>query len=150
MKADRTAGFTLIEVMVAVALAGLVMTSAVSTFKTSLDEQALATREWQAFTIAQQHMEMLSALPRDHTFLTGNNNGATTTPGSDADGTCTGIADGAQHFRVNRLGVKTAGGQYDVCYKVWDGNPIGALRNVRVVVAFNFQGARHVLLQTIR
>lgn len=142
-------GFTLIEVMVAVGLGGVVMASAVSTFKTSLDEQALSKREWQAFTIAQQNMELLSALPRDHTLLSPNAAGAVV-PGSAADATCTDVGAGTQHFRVDGLGKKVTGGQYDVCFKVKEGDPVGSLKNVRVVVTYVFGVQRHVVLQTVR
>ncbi len=144
-------GFTLVEVMVAVALGGVVMASAVTTFKTSLDEQALGKREWQAFTIAQQYMELLSALPRDHTLLSGNAaEGDTTILGSAADGTCESVGEGVQNFRVDGLGTRATGGQYTVCFKIKEGSPFGALKNVRVVVTYTFAGARHVLLQTVR
>lgn len=134
--------------MVAVGLGGVVMASAVSTFKTSLDEQALSKREWQAFTIAQQNMELLSALPSDHTLLSGNS--PVGVPGSPNDATCAGISNGIQHFKVDGLGNKVVGGQYDVCFKVTVGDPVGSLKNVRVVVTYSFGVQRHVVLQTVR
>ena len=135
--------------MVAVAFGGVVMATAASAFKTSLDEQALSKREWQAFTIAQQNMELLAALPRDHTMLGANNVGSAV-PGSKEDAICTDISVGAQHFRVDGLGVPKAGGQYDVCFKVKEGDPLGSLKNVRVVVVYTFGVQRHVVLQTVR
>lgn len=128
-------------------LGGVIVASAVTSFKYSLDEQALAKREWQAFTIAQQRMELLSTLPLSHPLLTGNAAGAGA--GTDADGRCDDIA-GPQRFRMNGLGEPLSGGQFEVCYRVTDGNPIGTKKNVRVVVVYDYQGKRHVLLQTIR
>lgn len=141
-------GFSLVEVMVAMGLGGVIVASAVTSFKYSLDEQALAKREWQAFSIAQQRMEILSTLPLSHPLLTGNAAGAAA--GTAADGRCDDLAGGPQRFRVNGLGDPLAGGPFEVCYRVTDGNPIGTKKNVRVVVVYDYQGKRHVLLQTIR
>lgn len=129
-------------------LGGIIVASAVTSFKFSLDEQAIAKRDWLAFTVAQQRMELLSALPTTHPLLAGNVAG--TGAGTDADGTCADIALGTQHFKVNGLGEPETDGQFDLCYRVTDGNPIGSKKNVRVVITYEFQGKRHVLLQTIR
>lgn len=129
-------------------LGGVIVATAVTSFKFALDEQALAKREWQAFTIGQQRMELLAALPTTHSLLTGNV--SATNAGSTADGTCDDIAGGAQHFRTNGLGDAESGGQFDVCFRITDGSPIGSKKNVRVVVVYDYQGKRHVMLQAIR
>jgi hypothetical protein len=134
--------------MVAMAVGGVIIATAVTSFKFSLDEQALSKREWQAFTIAQQRMELLSALPTSSPLLVGNV--AATGAGTEADGRCDDIATGVQRFRMNGLGEPDNAGQFDVCYRITDGNPIGSKKNVRVVVTFDFQGKRHVILQSIR
>ena len=141
-------GFSLIEVMVAMGLGGLIVASAVSSFKFSIEEQALAKREWQAFTIAQQRMEILAALPVTHPLLLGNVSGGEA--GTPADATCDDIAIGPQHLVMDGLGNEDDRGSFDVCYRVTDGNPIGSKKNVRVVVNYDSGGKRHVMLQTIR
>jgi prepilin-type N-terminal cleavage/methylation domain-containing protein len=147
-------GFSLIEVMVAMLLGGIVVGATVTSLKASLDEQGASKLEWESFTIAQQTMELLSALPRDHGLLSGNDGvgGGTspaTGPGTAADRECASIAQGAQHFRTNALGKVVSDGAFDVCIKVKDGHPFGVLKNVRVVVMTS-SGAGNVLLQTIR
>lgn len=144
----KVRGFSLIEVMVAMGLGGIIVASAVTSFKYTLDEQALAKREWQAFTIAQQRMEILAALPTSHTLLVGNVGG--TNAGTAADATCEDIGVGPQHLIMDGLGNEVATGQFHVCYRVTDGNPIGSKKNVRVVVTYDSGGKRHVMLQTIR
>jgi len=141
--------FSLVEVMVAMALAGVVVASAVTSFKYSLDEQALAKREWLAFTVAQQQMEILASLPTTHPLLTANVSSAVAA-GTPADAICTDVPPGTQHFRVNGLGDVATDGQFDVCFRVTDGSPLGSKKNVRVVVVYQSGGARHVMLQTIR
>lgn len=141
-------GFSLIEVMVAVALGAVIAATVVATFSGALNTQGRGKREWEAFTIAQQQMELLSALPTDASLLSSNSSGVD--PGSAADRTCSDIPPGAQHFRTNGLGDVVTAGQYDVCIKVTAGHPIGALRDVRVVVLYEYGGTDGVLLQTIR
>jgi prepilin-type N-terminal cleavage/methylation domain-containing protein len=141
-------GFSLIEVMVAMGLGGVIVASAVTTFKYALDEQALAKREWQAFTIAQQQMEVLAALPTTHPLLVGNAGPANA--GTPADAFCNDIPAGAQHFRTDGLGNTSSIGAFDVCYRITDGSPIGSKKNVRVVVNYDSGGKRHVILQSIR
>lgn len=141
--------FSLLEVMVAVALAGVLAATVTATFKGSLDEQARSKHEWQAFTIAQQTMETLSALPRTHELLAHNTQLSASTPGTNADATCP-MALGVQHKMVNGLG-DAASGPYEMCIKVTDGHPSGNLKDVRVVVLYKtLTGNGNVLLQTLR
>jgi prepilin-type N-terminal cleavage/methylation domain-containing protein len=148
VKRSSARAFSLVEVMVAMGLGGVIVASAVTTFKFALDEQGVAKREWQAFTIAQQRMELLSALPTTHPLLANNVAGANA--GTAADATCDDIALGPQHLQVDGLGNPKPGGLFDVCYRVTDGNPIGSKKNVRVVITYEYEGKRHVTLQTIR
>jgi prepilin-type N-terminal cleavage/methylation domain-containing protein len=141
-------GFSLVEVMVALALGGVITATAVTSFKASLDEQGISKRDWAAFTIAQQTMEVVSSVPDDDSRL--STNSTATSPGSAADAECASITSTVQHFKTNDLGVPTVGGAYDVCIKVNNGNPFGQLKNVRVVVLYTAVGARNVILQTIR
>jgi len=140
--------FSLIETMVALAISGVLAATVVSTFSAALNEQAKSKRDWAAFTIAQQNMELLASLPKGAAELSANSNAAN--PGNAADRICTDIPDGLQHFRTNELGVKTAGGAYDVCMRVTAGNPLGSLNNIRVVVTYDFGGTHAVQLQSIR
>lgn len=140
--------FSLIEVMVAVGLGGVIVASAVTTFKYALDEQALAKREWQAFTVAQQQMEILAAVPTTHPLLTSN--AGSSNAGARADAVCNDIPVGLQHFRTDGLGNPSSSGAFDVCYRVTDGSPLGSKKNVRVVVNYDSGGKRHVILQSIR
>lgn len=141
--------FSLLEVMVAVALAGVLAATVTATFKGSLDEQARSKHEWQAFTIAQQMMEKLSALPRSHELLAHNTVLVAGVPGTAADATCP-MGLGAQHKMVNGLG-DDASGPYEMCVKVTDGHPSGNLKDIRVVVLYKtLTGNGNVLLQTIR
>ncbi len=141
-------GFSLVEVMVAMAVGGVIVASAVTSFKLSLDEQGRAKREWQAFTIAQQQMEILSSMPTGHALLVGNSS-ASSDIGTAADADCSGIPAGLQHKTVDGFGA-VASGPFEMCVKVTDGSPFGSKKNIRVVVLFNAGGKRHVLLQTIR
>jgi prepilin-type N-terminal cleavage/methylation domain-containing protein len=144
------AGFSLIEVMVAMLLGAVVAATAVTSLKSSLDDQRDSKLDWEGFTIAQQTMELLSSLPRDHGLLSGNDAvGGTFFPGTPSDRNCAAIASGPQHFTTNALGKVVAGGAFDVCIKVKDGHPFGVLKNVRVVVTSS-SGDSNVLLQTIR
>lgn len=140
--------FSLIETMVALGLGGVIAANVVVTFSAAINTQGRGKREWAAFTIAQQNLELLAALPNDSEFLLAND--SSLTPGARSDLTCTGIPLGVQHFRTNGLGDKLATGQFDVCYKITSANPIGGLRNVRVVVLYEFGGQSGVLLQTVR
>lgn len=129
-------------------LGGVIVASAVTTFKYALDEQALAKRDWQAFTLAQQRMEILASLPTTHPLLVGNVGGAKA--GTAADAFCDDVPLGAQHLKLDGLGNEVPTGAFDVCYRITDGSPFGSKKNVRVVVTYNSGGERHVMLQTIR
>lgn len=144
-------GFSLLEAMVAIVMAGVVAAIVVATFKGSLDEQSRSKNDWQAFTIAQQQMELFAALPRSSAML--NENDTNANPGSVADATCTGVPTGdGRHQRVDALGNLSATGSFDVCVKVTDNKPEGALKYVRVIVDYTgHNGAtEHVALQTVR
>lgn len=135
--------------MVAVAVAGLTVAAAVSSFKHSLDEQARSKKEWQAFTIAEQRMEMLASLPNSHPLLTANSAKSGVAAGSDADADCSEVG-GAQHVVVDGLGNPDPKGGFDLCTKVTAGDPSGNLMNIRTFVNYELGGKRHVVLQTIR
>ena len=60
----RRRAFSLVEVMVALALSGLVVGTAVIAFHDSVVNQATAKHEWVAFSIAQQRMELLASSPK--------------------------------------------------------------------------------------
>jgi prepilin-type N-terminal cleavage/methylation domain-containing protein len=142
--------FSLIEVMVALALGGVIVAGAVAAFRESLVAEAAAKHEWIAFSVAEQQMELLSTMPRDGALLAGNV-AAGAAPGLAADALCSDIPFGPQHFKVDALGAKTTSGEYEMCLRITDGNPSGALKNVRVVVLYpSFGAAGHVVLQTIR
>ncbi len=145
----RGRGFSLVEVMVALALSGLVVGTAVVAFHDSVVNQASAKHEWIAFSIAQQRMELLAAIPRNSTILN-DNTASAVGAGTAADALCT-MTTGPQHFRVNELGDPDAAGVYDLCWRVTDGSPSADLKNIRVVVLYPvLNGSRHVIVQTIR
>jgi prepilin-type N-terminal cleavage/methylation domain-containing protein len=147
--ARHRAGFSLVEVMVAIGLSGLVVGTAVVAFRDSIVNQATAKHEWVAFSIAQQRMELLASIPTSSLALVQNTTSAIDA-GTDADAVCD-MPLGSQHFRVNDLGVPTADGVYELCWRVTDGSPSAALKNIRVVVKYPvFSGSRHVIVQTIR
>jgi prepilin-type N-terminal cleavage/methylation domain-containing protein len=143
-------GFSLIEAMVAISLAGVVAATVIATFKGAIDEQSRSKHDWQAFTLAQQQMERWSAMPRTSVLL--DENAPSANPGSAADATCSGVTAGERHQRMDGLGNADVNGVYDVCVKVTDGSPEGSLKNVRVVVEYkNATGAtEHIMLQTVR
>ncbi len=145
-------GFSLLEVMVSVVLAGVLAATVAATFRGSLDEQARSKHEWQGFTIAQQQMELLASLPRTSSLLSGNSPlDATNPPGSPGDIECASVASPQQHFRTNELGVPTTSGVYELCWKITDGHPTGSLKNIRVIVLFRSSaGSGNVVLQTVR
>lgn len=141
-------GFSLVEVMVALSIAGILGATSVATFKGSLDESARSKHEWIAFTLAQKQMELLLSAPKNAAALQGDS--STAAPGSTADETCA-DADASRRSRVTELGTPSATGAYVLCWKVKAGSPSGDLRNIRVVVTFPlFQGSDHVFLQAIR
>ena len=111
--------------------------------------ESLQIQSWQAFTVAQQRMELLSALPTTHPLLTGTVGNATAA-GTAADAICSDIPLGTQHMKVDGLGLDSATGQFEVCYRITDGNPLGSKKNVRVVALYGYEGNRNVILQTIR
>lgn len=141
-------GFSLVEVMVALALGGVITATAVTSFKASLDEQGISKRDWAAFTIAQQTMELVSSVPLDDDRL--GVNSTSSSPGAASDAECASVTSAVQHYRTDEFGIPSASGPFEVCIKVNNGNPFGQLRNIRVVVLYSAVGARHVMLQTIR
>jgi Tfp pilus assembly protein PilV len=148
-RSQRRAAFSLVEVMVAMGLSGLVVGTAVVAFHDSIVNQATAKHEWMAFSIAQQRMELLSSIPTGSLALVQNTTTAIDA-GTDVDAVCN-MPLGDQHFRVNELGVATADGVYELCWRVTDGSPSAALKNIRVIVKYPvFSGSRHVIVQTIR
>ena len=143
-----TKGFSLVEVMVAMAIAGVLGATSVATFKGSLDESARSKHEWIAFTLAQKQMELLLSAPKNAAALQGDS--ATASPGSAVDESCA-DAEPARTSRLTELGAASSTGPYVLCWKVKAGSPSGDLRNIRVVVTFPlFQGSDHVFLQAIR
>jgi prepilin-type N-terminal cleavage/methylation domain-containing protein len=146
-------GFSLIEAMISIAIAATVSTTALNIFKQTIDDQQRASREWSAFTIAEQRMELLANAPSNSSLLNDIVIDAAT-PGSDADKTCAGGVDGSlsSDMLVDQLGNQNSGGVFQLCWKITAGNPQGSLRNVRVVVTFptNEGGKGNVYLQTFR
>lgn len=141
-------GFSLLEVMVAFALTGVIAATVVASFKGSVDEQARSKHEWQAFTIAQQQMELLMAVAKSSSTLDGDASAAI--PGTTADRTCA-DATATNKRRVNELGIASAGGAYELCWKIKNGSPVGTLKNIRVVVTYpSGSGTGNVYVQAIR
>ena len=143
-------GFSLLEAMVALSMAGVLGGTVAATMRGSILEQSRSKHEWEAFTVAQQTMERWSAMPRSSPLM--DQNSSTTTPGSSADNTCAGVPGGERHRRVDAYGVPSVNGVYDVCVKVTDGSPETTLKNIRVVVEYrDGSGATaNTVLQTYR
>lgn len=143
------AGFSLIEAMVAIGLAGVIAASVTIAFQGALVEQEDARHEWAAFTIAQQRMELLASMPRGAADLTENS--TATAPGSASDATCDDVPMGPRHHKVDDLAVPAEDGFFDVCWKVNANHPVGNVNNIRVVVTWPTRTGRgHVLMQTVR
>ena len=141
--------FSLVEAMVALALAGVIAASVAASFQGALVEQEDARHEWVGFTIAQQRMELLASMPRGSADLIENS--TQPDPGSDDDATCADVANGPRHLTVNALGIPDLNGVYEVCWKVNGNHPIGNVSNIRVVVTWPTRSGRgHVLMQTVR
>jgi prepilin-type N-terminal cleavage/methylation domain-containing protein len=151
----RARGFTLIEALAALALAGVVVASAISTVSTALRTQADGRHAWLAFSIAQSKMEELAAVDRldpvvDDTVPDTLSLGELGTP---ADAQCDNGVDGrlTTDMRVNEFGTQTGVGKYRLCWKVTAGFPTGALKTIRVVAEYPSQGGTDsVMLQLIR
>jgi prepilin-type N-terminal cleavage/methylation domain-containing protein len=155
MRSRRPRGFSLIEAMVALAASAVVTTTAITIFKTTIDEQSKASHEWSAFTIAEQRMELLANAPRNSSLLDDTVADASgVTPGSVADQQCTSGVDGklTADMKVDMLGVASSNGSFELCWKMTAGSPSGSLRNVRVIVTYpKGNGTRgYVFLQTFR
>jgi len=142
----------MIEAMIALAISGVVSATALNIYKTTMDDHAKAAHEWSAFTIAQSRMELLANAPRNSSLL--NDTAAdSASPGTTADQTCSGGVDGklSTDMRVDALGRASAGGAFELCWKVTNGSPQGSLRNIRVVATYPANGTRKsVFLQTFR
>lgn len=146
----RARGFSLLEVMVAMAIAGIFVSNAVSAFAGSIHANADAKRSWVAFTIAQQQMEILSAIPV--TALALAHNSTAVNLGKTADASCNGLPASLIR-RVNTFGVADPKGFFELCWRVTVGSPARELRNIRVIVNYPkmaSQEVAHVVLQTIR
>lgn len=142
-------GFSLVEAMVAIGLAGVIAAAVTVAFQGALVEQEDARHEWAGFTIAQQRMELLASMPRSAADLTENSTVAE--PGMAADATCDDVPMGPRHYRVDALAVPADNGFYEVCWKVNANHPIGNVQNIRVVVSWATRSGRsHVLMQTVR
>lgn len=143
--------FSLIEVMVSLGIAALTGSMAVAAFQRGVAQAGAGDREWIAFTLAQQQLEMLAAAPRTSALLDDVVADAAT-PGSRADANCATGVDGRVAARVDALGVAAANGPYELCWKTTDDHPSGSLKNVRAIVTFpSERGERKsVQLQVLR
>jgi prepilin-type N-terminal cleavage/methylation domain-containing protein len=149
-------GFSLIEAMAALALAGIIGGAIVGIFTGAVRDGGDQGAEWQAVSIAQQQMERLAALPKNLSSLTPDlvdSTADTQTPGSLADRNCTGGVDGrlTPDMKVNELGVPDPNGRFTLCWKNTANHPTGVLINTRVIVTFAGRvGQRNVMMQTLR
>lgn len=149
MKHPKAPAFSLIEAMVAIAIAGLAAAAVTAAFQGALVEQEDARHEWAGFTIAQQRMELLASMPRGAADLDANSTHPD--PGGDADATCDDVSMGPRHYRVDAIGLAHQDGVYEVCWKVNANHPVGNVNNIRVIATWPTRSGRgHVLLQTVR
>lgn len=148
-------GFTLIEAVISLTIAGLVVASAISTYRVAQLQQRDQKGEWIAFTVAQQQMELLGSMPKESISLdddTGDGISAALF-GTKDDANCDVGVDGSltADMKVNETGRADASGNYLLCWKVTDGSPQGTLKNIRVIGGYGPPGDRsYVLLQVIR
>jgi prepilin-type N-terminal cleavage/methylation domain-containing protein len=145
-------GFSLIEAMVALSISAIIGLSAIVAFKQTVSVATNNEHAWVAFTLAEKRMELLSGAASSATILNDITVDAAP-PGSDGDHTCASGVDGPApaDIRVDEEGKPSATGAYELCWKVTQNDPLGQLRNIRVVATYPVDGARrHVFLQTIR
>lgn len=139
-------GFTLIESMVSLAVAGLALAGSLALFSTSTRQGQRQERELVAFTIAQQKIELLASVPKGSPLLVSSQPGDVNDPGlvEGVDG-----PPPAERF-VNGLGDPSPTGEYLVYWKVEP--EIGSLARIRVYVRFPPVDveANHVVLETFR
>ena len=129
--------FTMIEVMIALALAGIAGAAAVSVYTLAVRNGGDQGNEWQAVAIAQQQMEFLASAPRTSALLADTVvDGAA--PGSTGDRTCASGVDGTRggNGHVNGLGDPDNNGLFELCWKNTAGSPSGILINTRVIVTY--------------
>ncbi len=146
-------GFSLIEVLVAIGISAVLASAVLVSVRQGIETSGRNKHRWQAFTVAQQQMEILQAAPKDAPSLVGD---ALIANGTPADATCSDVTSNLRHYCVNALGQRTLDlapctGKYELCWKVRFGAPEGVLRTVRVVVGYpTLEGREHVLLETVR
>jgi type II secretory pathway pseudopilin PulG len=149
MTRSNSKAFSLVEAMVAIAIAGLIAATVTAAFQGALVEQADARHEWAGFTIAQQRMELLASMPRGAADLDANSTHPE--PGSAADATCDDVPMGPRRYLVDAAGLASPTGDYEVCWKVNANHPIGNVNNIRVIATWPTRSGRgHVLMQTVR
>ncbi len=166
MRRAQPAGFTLIETMISLAMAGLVVATAVVTYNAAQRQTKNQKGEWLAFTIAQQQLEMFGSMPSEAPVLADSQaDGVSDTLfGTPADADCSVGVDGGLtgDYKVNELGRADPSGLYRLCWKITDGSPQGTLKNIRVIAGYptisaaltegnaTVQGMDYVILQLIR
>lgn len=138
-------GFSMLEALVALAIAAIVITSSAALFLHSIRSSADPGRRFSALTIAEQRMELLASVPANSPLLTNSEAGVITDPDPSAG------VDGpaAANRRVNERGEPDASGMFEVYWKIE--NPVGTLRHIAVYCRYNSsEGASHVVLETYR
>jgi prepilin-type N-terminal cleavage/methylation domain-containing protein len=139
-------GFTLIESMVSIAIAGLALAGSLALFSTSTRQAQRQERELVAFTIAQQKIELLSSVPKGSPLLAQVEVGDVNDPSlfAGVDGPLPALR------RVDGFGDPRVDGEYVVYWKVEP--EFGSLSRVRVYVRFPPVDveANHVVLETLR
>lgn len=144
--------FTMIEVMIALALAAVAGAAAVSVYTLAVRNSGDQGNEWQAVAIAQQQMEKLASAPRTSSLLA-DTVADTATPGSAADRTCDTGVDGTLggNGHVNGLGDPDNTGLFQLCWKNTAGSPAGILINTRVMVVYpTRESTKTIFFQLLR
>jgi len=148
-------GFTLLEAMISMAIAGIVVSAALTSYRVGIAQSADQRREWNAFTIAQQRIELLSSFSPAAPDLSDNapDTISPTQIGTGVDTDCSNGVDGSLSvdMKVDALGFPNANGRYMLCWKVTPGSPAGNLLNLRVVTGYldDFGNRQFLLLQNV-
>lgn len=133
-------GFTLVEVMVAIAVLTVGLLGAAAMQSDSVSRNALAVRTTKSATWAENTMERLMALPYTHADLqeSANTPGAAgLNCGAELPGAPACVADHGPFVEggtLSEVGATVQAGDFTVFWNVADNHPVFGCKTVRVIV----------------